>query len=75
MIHWCEWGTLKLPLGRVYIEVINSNDMVIDVLEDKYMAAGSHMVTWQSMNHPPGLYLYRMRFEGRSQAGKIVVYH
>lgn len=61
--------------GMVYIELINSNDMIIDVLEDRYMAAGSHMVTWQSMNHPPGLYLYRMRFEGGSQVGKIVVYH
>jgi hypothetical protein len=49
--------------------------MVVDVLENRYMAAGSHMVEWQSMNHPPGLYLYRMRFDGGSQAGRILVYH
>jgi hypothetical protein len=61
--------------GHVYIEVINAHDMVVDVLENSYMAAGSHMVQWQSMNHPPGLYLYRMRFDGGSQAGRILVYH
>jgi hypothetical protein len=61
--------------GLVYIEVINSHDMVVDVLENRHVSAGSHMVTWQSMNHPPGLYLYRMLFMGRSQVGKIMVYH
>jgi hypothetical protein len=61
--------------GLVYIEVINSHDMVVDVLENRIVSAGSHMVTWQSMNHPPGLYLYRMLFMGRSQVGKILVYH
>jgi hypothetical protein len=61
--------------GLVYIEIINSQDMVVDVLENRHVGEGSHMVTWQSMNHAPGLYLCRMLFKGRSQVGKILVYH
>jgi hypothetical protein len=30
--------------GQVYIEVINTHDMVIDVLENRYMEAGRIMV-------------------------------
>ncbi len=61
--------------GHVYIEVINPLGMVVDILEDRRLAAGSHMVNWQCMNKPAGLYLYRMRFEKGSQVGKILVYH
>jgi hypothetical protein len=61
--------------GHVLIEVINPHGMVVDVLVNRHEAAGSHMVTWQSMKHPAGLYLYRMRFEGASQVGRILVYH
>jgi len=61
--------------GHVYIEVINPQGMVVDILEDRRLAAGSHMVNWQCMNKPAGLYLYRMRFEKGSQVGKILVYH
>jgi len=61
--------------GHVYIEVINPQGMVVDVLEDRRLVAGSHMVNWQCMNKPAGLYLYRMRFERGSQVGKILVYH
>ena len=61
--------------GHVYMELINSHDMVIEVLENSYRSSGSHMVSWQSLHHPPGLYLYRMRFEGMVQTGKILVYH
>jgi hypothetical protein len=61
--------------GHVYIEVINPQGMVVGILEDRRLAAGSHMVTWQCLNKPAGLYLCRMRFERSSQVGKILVYH
>jgi hypothetical protein len=61
--------------GHVYIEVINPQGMVVDILEDRRLAAGSHMVNWKCINKPAGLYLYRMRFEQGSQVGKILVYH
>jgi len=61
--------------GHVYIEVINPQGMVVDILENRRLAAGSHMVNWPCMNKPAGLYLYRMRFDGSSQVGKILVNH
>jgi hypothetical protein len=61
--------------GHVYIEVINSHGTVVDIIADEYLPAGSHMVTWQGMDKPAGLYLYRMRFERSSQVGRILVYH
>ena len=61
--------------GHVYLEVINPQGMVVDVLVDRHMDAGNHMVTWQTMNQPEGLYLCRLRFERNSQAGKILVCH
>ena len=61
--------------GHVYIEVINPQGMVVDILEDRRLAAGSHMVTWPCLNKPAGLYLCRMRFERSSQVGRILVYH
>ena len=59
--------------GHVYLEVINPHGRAVDVLVDRRMEAGNHMVTWQSTNHPEGLYLYRLCFERNSQAGKILV--
>jgi hypothetical protein len=61
--------------GPVYLEVIGPQGNVVDILEDRPLAAGSHMVTWHCNDKPAGLYLYRMRFEGSSQVGRILVYH
>jgi hypothetical protein len=61
--------------GHVYIEVLNQHGMRVDILENRQLPAGSHMVTWQCMKKPSGLYLYRMRFEGGSQVGKMLVNH
>jgi hypothetical protein len=60
--------------GHVYLEVIHPNGKIVDVLENRKLAAGNHMVTWQCQNKPPGLYYYRMRFDRVSQTGKIMVY-
>lgn len=61
--------------GLVRMEIINAKGMLIDVLKDDYLSTGNHMVTWQSMNHPAGVYLCRMMFEGGSQVGSIMVCH
>lgn len=61
--------------GHVYMEIINPRGKVVDIVMDGYLASGTHMVNWKSINHPAGLYLYRMHFHGTSQVGKIMVYH
>jgi hypothetical protein len=75
-VHWKTTIPFSIQRpGHVYIEVINPQGMVADILENRRLAAGSHMVTWQCQNKPAGLYLYRMRFNGGSQVGRILVYH
>ena len=66
--------TLHQP-GHVYIEVINSHGMVVDILENNFLGAGNHMVSWNSSDHPAGMYLYRMYFERNTQVGRLLVYH
>ena len=73
-------GTTTIPYsiqapGHVYLEVINPQGSVVDILEDRRLAAGNHMVTWHCTERPAGLYLCRMRFEDGCQVGRILVYH
>jgi hypothetical protein len=57
------------------VEIINNRGAVADVLLEKYMPAGSHMVSWDCSNHPAGLYMYQMRTGGKTLNGKVLVIH
>jgi len=59
--------------GHVFIEVINEQGRTVDILENRQMNPGNHMITWNSSNHPAGLYLYRMQFGGMLQSGKMLL--
>ncbi|MCK5068150.1 MAG: DUF362 domain-containing protein [Bacteroidales bacterium] len=60
---------------HVLIEVINEQGKTVDIPVNRQMMPGNHMITWYSSNHPAGLYLYRMRFEGMLHSGKMLVVH
>jgi len=61
--------------GHVLIEVINEQGRTVDILVNRQMKPGNHMIFWNSSNHPAGLYLCRMRFGGMLQSGKMLVVH
>ena len=61
--------------GHVLIEVINQQGRTVAILVNMHVDTGNHMITWNSSNHPAGIYLYRMRFEGLIYGGKMVVIH
>ena len=61
--------------GHVLIEVMNEQGRTVDILVNRQMIQGNHMIRWNSSNHPAGLYLYRMRFEGMLKSGKMLVVH
>jgi hypothetical protein len=60
-------------VGHVYIEVINDQGKTIDILENRQMIPGNHMITWDSSNHPAGIYLCRMQFGGMLKSGKMLL--
>ena len=59
--------------GHVYIEVINEVGKVVEILENRPLHPGNHMITWNSSNHPAGLYLCRMQFGGMLKSGKMLL--
>jgi len=61
--------------GQVLIEVINDKGRYIDNLVNSKLISGNHMVTWNSSNHPAGLYIYRMHFEGMVHSRKMLIVH
>ncbi|MCK5694553.1 MAG: T9SS type A sorting domain-containing protein, partial [Bacteroidales bacterium] len=59
--------------GHVYIEVINEVGKTVEILENRPLVPGNHMITWNSSNHPAGLYLCRMQFGGMLKSGKMLL--
>ncbi len=61
--------------GHVLIEIIDELGRTVDVLLNKSMPPGKHMITWDGSTHPAGLYFYRMRFGGMLRSGKMMLFH
>ena len=59
--------------GHVYIEVINEVGKTVDILENRPLLPGNHMITWNSSNCPAGLYLCRMQFGGIIKSEKMLL--
>jgi hypothetical protein len=59
--------------AQVRIVILDSKGAVTEVLTDRYLPAGSHMVAWDCHNRPAGLYLYQMQTGGKTLHGKIMV--
>jgi hypothetical protein len=61
--------------AQVRIEILDSKGAVADVLADRFLPAGSHMVNWDCSKHPAGFYICRMRTAGQTLHDKIMVLH
>ena len=61
--------------GHVSIEVISAQGKTVDILVNRQMLPGNHMITWNSSHYPAGLYLYRMRFGGLLQSANMLLVH
>jgi hypothetical protein len=59
--------------GQVRIEILDSKGAVADVLVDRFLPAGRHMVNWECQHHPAGFYICQMRTGGDTLHGKIMV--
>ncbi|MFC1607972.1 T9SS type A sorting domain-containing protein [Candidatus Latescibacterota bacterium] len=59
--------------GNVRLEVYNSAGQLVDVIASGYHKSGSHMASWNTNNHPSGVYFYRLRFGGFTETKKMTL--
>ncbi len=59
--------------GNVRLEIFDVQGQLVDVLVDGPMAAGDHLVTWQSERRASGTYFYRILFGGLSKTKSMVL--
>ena len=64
--------------GHVSLQVFNALGQLVRVLERGYVSAGRHSVDWNAADDAgkgvaAGIYLYRLRFEGRTLTRKMLL--
>jgi hypothetical protein len=65
--------TFHIPSkGAVKIDVLGSNGQVIEKLINEQLTSGDHTISWNSGNHPPGLYICRINYGGSFRTGKMM---
>ncbi|HNW57058.1 MAG TPA: DUF362 domain-containing protein [Bacteroidales bacterium] len=61
--------------GHTLVEILNNNGQVIDIICNKQLICGDHLLNWNSSNKPDGLYICRIIFAGSVKTTKIMVTH
>jgi hypothetical protein len=59
--------------GNVRLEIFDVKGDLVDVLVDGPMAAGDHLVSWDSARRASGRYFYRIRFGGMSRTRSMIL--
>jgi len=65
----------SFPVSVAEVEVIDSKGRQVDVIVNKQLNAGSHVVIWDSRELPSGLYFCRMHSSNLARVQKIIVKH
>ena len=64
----------RLPqAGDARIEIYNTRGQLVEVLADRWHAAGSHMITWDAGNRASGTYFYRFLTRGFQESRKMLL--
>jgi hypothetical protein len=68
--------TFNIPgNGQVYAEILGSNGQVIETMINEHLTSGEHTLSWNSSNHPSGLYVCRIKFGSSFRTSKMMVFH
>jgi len=59
--------------GRVRLDIWNALGEVVAVLQDGYCVEGAHMAVWSGGGQASGVYFYRLRFEGSTLTGSMLM--
>ena len=64
----------ELPRGSlVKLEVLNMIGQLVATLNDKYLSAGPHTITWDARNNASGVYLYRLTTDEFVETKKMIL--
>jgi hypothetical protein len=64
----------RLPKGGdVRFEIINSSGKTVAVLAEGHRESGAHLAVWNTETSPGGSYTYRLRVEGSTVNGKLIL--
>ena len=73
-VNPCASIEYRLPnSGDVRLEIMNSRGNIVGVLAEGRRESGSHLAVWNAENAPAGNYTYRLRAEGATVTGKLVL--
>jgi hypothetical protein len=68
--------TFHIPAdGGVTGEILNNAGQVIETIVNGDLTPGDHTLSWNSRNHPSGLYICRINFAGMVRTKKMMVFH
>ena len=66
----------RLPqAGDARIEIYNTRGQLVEVLADRWHAAGSHVITWDAGNRASGTYFYRFLTHSFQESRKMLLVH
>jgi len=68
--------TIKFMLstaGNLQLAVYNVLGQEVEVLVDREMAAGVHIITWGGLEFPSGIYFYRLTFNEVSTSRRMIL--
>ncbi|MCE5348051.1 MAG: DUF362 domain-containing protein [Bacteroidales bacterium] len=61
--------------GNAYVDILNNNGKVIDILLNNQLPGGDHLLYWNGSNQPDGIYICRIQFGGSAKSTKMIVLH
>jgi uncharacterized protein (DUF362 family) len=65
---------ISLPSsGRLRVDIYNSLGECVARPSDDYLAAGKHLIQWQAIKQPSGVYFYRCFFNGQVKSGRMLL--
>lgn len=68
--------SFHIPISRhVSLEILNSNSQIVDILVNKQLSTGDHVISWDSRNHPTGLYVCRLKSGTSVRTQKMMIIH
>jgi len=53
--------------------VYNSMGVLADEIRDDYLGEGAHSVIWNTLDLPPGVYIYTITAQQSTNTGKVIV--